>query len=671
MKTAYIKLILLLHFSIIVKPVYSQSQTAAINIDNNEVLGKVNNFIFGNNIIGYPYDPNTKNSDYSNRGAGIWDADNNMPDVPMVELAKQAGLSVARYPGGSIVHIFDWKKAIGPLSGRPDQKFGLPEFLRFCSDINAVPLITISETIGTAQDAADMVEYLNSPDDGKHIWAAKRSQDGHPAPWNVKWLEFGNEVKINADVDVTAKNFGEKFLEYKRKIKEIDPGIKIGIAGTLELFPSDLSIWLKPLLNVIGDYADFIVHHAYIPLYTSNDSTPNTNNLFSIGLASEEQIQSYYNQMNDIIYAASGKHIPIAVTEYNGWFVQEKPVQYRFTLGNALINFEMIKVFLNPANNIIMANSWQFSNEYWGAVKGYTYKNEKIIKRPLYYIFQLFHEHFGNQVLNTSITCNSYNTDGGYGVTPVKGEGSNFKLLPDSIKLPVNWKLNAGTDFSQMETGGTLEVKFDGADVNYYHAVKTINAEPLTGYRVTGWIKTDKLTSDRGIDIEVGDGRGWDATKSVAHSLDLVGTSGWEKVSVDYVTLPDTKTITVKLRRVSGTGPVVGNAYIKNVSVQKFIPQTYSSIPYLSAISSRDSVTGTIYLFVLNKSMTDFINTDISVSGMHPKNAQCWILNGPSVDATNELIDTNVSLSTKKLTSSSDKLNMSFPPHSLTALEIY
>jgi alpha-N-arabinofuranosidase len=662
---------LLLFFIILIGSVFSQTKTAEININDKEILGNVNNLVFGNNIIGYPYNPKTKSNEYNNRGAGIWDPDKNLPVIPMEELAKEAGLSVARYPGGNIVHTFDWKKTIGPLSGRSDQKFGLPEFLRFCADIHAIPLITVSETIGTAQDAADLVEYLNLPDDGKHPWATKRAKDGHPEPWNVKWFEFGNEVPYSTNTDSTAIKFGEKFLEYERKIKVIDPSIKFGIAGTLEFSLNDLDIWLKPLLNVIGDNVDFIVHHAYIPSYSRNDGMPSSSDLFSIGLASEEQIQDYYNRMNQIIFTVTSKHTPIAVTEYNGWFAQNKPLPYRLTLGNALINFEMIKIFLNPKNNIIMANSWQYSNEYWGAVKGYTYKNEKLIKRPLYYIFQLFHEHFGNVILNTTVTCNSYETDGGYGVLPGKGTGHNFELSPESIPLLAGWQLRTGNNFSQKMNGRILEVDFNGSDVNYYHAVKNINVLPLTGYRVTGWIKTESLISNRGIGLEVGDGRGWDATKSVSNSPDFIGANDWQKVTVDYVTLPDAKTISIVPRRISGSGSISGKAYIRDISVQRFIPQTYSSVPYLSAIASRDSVNGKIYLFVLNKSMIDSINTVISISGMNPAKAECWILNGPGVDATNELNDLNVSLSNKKLTSSSGKLKISFAPHSLTAIEIY
>jgi alpha-N-arabinofuranosidase len=53
--------------------------------------------------------------------------------------------------------------------------------------------------VGNAKDAADLVEYLNSPNDGSNPndgtdWAAVRAANGHPEPYNIKYFEIGNEM---------------------------------------------------------------------------------------------------------------------------------------------------------------------------------------------------------------------------------------------------------------------------------------------------------------------------------------------------------------------------------------------------------------------------------------------------------------------------------------------
>jgi len=52
---------------------------------------------------------------------------------------------------------------------------------------------------GNANDAADLIEYLNSPNNGSNPnggvdWAAVRAANGHPEPYGIKSFEIGNEM---------------------------------------------------------------------------------------------------------------------------------------------------------------------------------------------------------------------------------------------------------------------------------------------------------------------------------------------------------------------------------------------------------------------------------------------------------------------------------------------
>src|SRR5450830_1363059 len=109
----------------------AQESQSSISVDVRDVAGTVNQQIFGNNVLGYQKGRKYATAEYWDRGAGIWNPEAKSSDPQMVSFAKLAGMSVARYPGGSAVHLFDWKKTVGPLSQRSDQKFGLPEFLQF------------------------------------------------------------------------------------------------------------------------------------------------------------------------------------------------------------------------------------------------------------------------------------------------------------------------------------------------------------------------------------------------------------------------------------------------------------------------------------------------------------------------------------------------------------
>lgn len=69
--------------------------------------------------------------------------------------------------------------------------FGTDEFIALCRTIGAEPYICTNAGTGTPEEMADWVEYCNEPAMGR--WARKRSANGHPEPWAVKYWSIGNE----------------------------------------------------------------------------------------------------------------------------------------------------------------------------------------------------------------------------------------------------------------------------------------------------------------------------------------------------------------------------------------------------------------------------------------------------------------------------------------------
>lgn len=124
-----------------------------------------------------------------------------------------------RFPGGCWVegddfaHMNHWKYSIGDIDSRTPlgnlwgynatQGLGYYEYLQMTEDLGAEPLFCINvgmshkETIPMdrmdqwVQDALDAIEFANGPTNS--IWGARRAAMGHPAPFNLKYLEIGNE----------------------------------------------------------------------------------------------------------------------------------------------------------------------------------------------------------------------------------------------------------------------------------------------------------------------------------------------------------------------------------------------------------------------------------------------------------------------------------------------
>jgi len=112
-----------------------------------------------------------------------------------VDAARQMGLRLIRWPGGNNADAYDWKRDEQIEPGRLLQNPNDVDILRmiqFTRDIGAEPMITVNFGSMSAQDAADLVEFLNGPVDSP--WGEKRAARGFPDPLNVRFFEIGNEI---------------------------------------------------------------------------------------------------------------------------------------------------------------------------------------------------------------------------------------------------------------------------------------------------------------------------------------------------------------------------------------------------------------------------------------------------------------------------------------------
>ena len=259
-----------------------------------------------------------------------------------------------------------------------------------------------------------MVEYLNTPNDrnnpnGGINWAKERAGNGHLLPYKIKYYELGNEIYQGIPqkgiLGVDTERYAKDYLKYRNAMKSVDTTILLGAV----INSSDrkkISSWNDNLFKIAGQSIDFLVEHTYRPWYTSNDEKVDTNKLFTKTFNSLEEVEKYYkNLSNHFEMVTSRKMFPFSVTEYNGGFVQDRPVPFRYSLGTAIFNAGLLQIFIKPENNILMANYWQFVNIYWGMIKNDQFIDGKghYVKRPNYYVFEMFNKHFGTKLLDVKV----------------------------------------------------------------------------------------------------------------------------------------------------------------------------------------------------------------------------------------------------------------------------
>ena len=173
-----------------------------------------------------------------------------------------------RFPGGCVVHgggdgfwnTYRWKTTIGPKEQRKQLKntwgyhqsmgLGYYEYFQFCEDLGMEPLpilpagvscqganggwnmwptqaqdaCPMSEMDEWVSEALDLIEWANG-DPATSKWAKLRAEQGHPAPFGLKYLGIGNEEKISPE-------FAERFKYIYERVREAYPDIVIvGTAG--------------------------------------------------------------------------------------------------------------------------------------------------------------------------------------------------------------------------------------------------------------------------------------------------------------------------------------------------------------------------------------------------------------------------------------------------------
>ncbi len=656
-------------------PVWAQRQ-AAITVRPQAIVGPVNPLVFGNNMLAYQ----GGRDEYSNRGAGIWDPEKRAPVAQCVELSKLAGVTVHRWPGGCGAHNYNWKLTVGPLSQRPEMQFGLPEFLAFCEASDAVPLLTVAVYWGDEKDAADLVEYLNSPNDGSNPnggedWAALRAGDGHPEPYNVVWFEYGNESYHGEHKSAdrpnpriyTGEQYAGRYLRYREAMRAVDPTIKLG--AIIQYWLPD---WNEQVLAGCGSVMDFAIEHTYKPVYSGNADEVDGHTLMQACTACDADIQIIYDRLLALIFEYTGREdVPLAITEYNGHFVQQEPVPYRQALANALRNAEHLRVMLRPENRILMANFWQFSNEYWGMIQGYVHKEQTPALQANFLIYQLYAQHFGDTLVEVDVDCETWEFEGAVGVSKRSGQPSEFRLYEENLLAEdYTWEdRRPEGDVKQTVEGPVVTAEFSGTDVNYYAPRIELPAKANTGYRLTGLVKTEGLSGNRGAGFQVGDARGWTATQSCTLGGDVRGDADWTQVQVDYVTLKDATGIEILARKLDGS-PTAGKAWFRVEAVQEFQPQQRGAVPDLG-VNAATRADGTVTLMIVNKNIDEPVSATIRTpDAAQEGRAEAWLLTGPSPTATNLREPREISIREAAIEARDGAYHIVMPACSMAAVEV-
>ena len=173
-----------------------------------------------------------------------------------------------RFPGGCFVegqispeNAFRWERTIGPIEERPGHwnvnwgyrttdGIGFHEYLQMAEDLGAKPLYVVNvgiwhggqTPVDSLQPWIDetlaALEYANG--DVSTKYGALRAKNGHPAPFNIEYLEIGNENN-QPDPRQQSDHYYDRFRLFKEQILAKYPNMHL--IGNVAAWGTDTPTW--------------------------------------------------------------------------------------------------------------------------------------------------------------------------------------------------------------------------------------------------------------------------------------------------------------------------------------------------------------------------------------------------------------------------------------------
>jgi alpha-L-arabinofuranosidase len=209
----------------------------------------------------------------------------------IINVWKEVGPTVYRWPGGNFASGYDWRDGIGdPDKRKPVYDYawnalepndvGIEEFMTLTRILPIEPYICVNDGFGDAHSAAEEVEYFNGA--ATTPMGKLRAANGHPEPYKVKWWNIGNEMYGFWQLGhMSLSHYAIKHNMFAEAMRAVDPTIKIVASGATpaEMSSTDAARaiqgkpqaqfgdpnvdWTGGLLAKSSDYLDAIAEHLY------------------------------------------------------------------------------------------------------------------------------------------------------------------------------------------------------------------------------------------------------------------------------------------------------------------------------------------------------------------------------------------------------------------------
>ena len=313
--------------------------------------------------------------------------------------------SFLRWPGGNVAQDYHWQWGIGPRDQRPvwinkawsgapePDDLGTDEYLALCERLYIEPSITVNvDGAGaTPEEAAAWVEYVNGPASSKY--GAMRAANGHPAPYDVKQWELGNEIFGDwVRGHVTAQQYAERAVVYAKALHAVDPSLRLIAVGE-GIYPGS-DTWNSTVLRIAGPHIKYLAVHDYTTR-SQNAKEPNSRDAM---MARAGEFERNYRHLGELVrqYAA-GEDIHLIVNEWNLFYDADtiESMEGAVYAARAMNGFER-------DGDIVEANCISDLLNGWvgGVIQA---SRDRVYGTAQYYALKLWSDHLGTDRMHVDV----------------------------------------------------------------------------------------------------------------------------------------------------------------------------------------------------------------------------------------------------------------------------
>lgn len=257
-------------------------------------------------------------------GHATADANGFRQDV--LDLTKELGVTIVRYPGGNFVSGYNWEDGVGPKEQRPvrldlawgsteTNQFGTNEFMIWCDKAGVEPMFAVNLGTRGPAEAQNFLEYCNHPEGTLH--ANMRREHGFEDPHGIKFWCLGNEMDGPWQTCAkTATEYGRIAAETAKVMRWTDPGVVLAVCGSSHREMPTYGAWEYEVLDQTFEHVDYISLHQYFE---------NHENEVDRFLTVVDDLDAFISEVVAIADSVaakrrSEKRIMLSLDEWNVWY---------------------------------------------------------------------------------------------------------------------------------------------------------------------------------------------------------------------------------------------------------------------------------------------------------------------------------------------------------------